>query len=97
MINLEQIKIKNLEIKHKRRNIYKKIFQKLCSTVNHSAEQGNKFCLYQVPEFFFDEISYPLDECIEYLNNKLLKFKNNSYITEITFYAPNIYFIEWKI
>ena len=97
MLNLEQIKIKNLQIKYARRNIYRKIFQKLCNTINHAAEQGNKFCLFQVPEFFFDEISYPLDECIEYLNNKLQKFKDNSYITEITFYAPNVYFIEWKI
>lgn len=97
MLNLEQIKIKNLQIKYARRNIYRKIFQKLCNTINHAAEQGNKFCIFQVPEFFFDEISYPLDECIEYLNYKLQKFKNNSYITEITFYSPNVYFIEWKI
>jgi hypothetical protein len=97
MLNLEQIKLKNFEIKCKRRNIYKKIFLKLCSTINYAAEQGNKFCLFQVPEFILDEISYPLDECIEYLNKKLLKFSNNSYISEITFYAPNVYFIEWKI
>jgi hypothetical protein len=97
MLNLELIKIKNLEIKYKRREIYRKIFQKLCDTINHAAEQGNKYCLFQVPEFFFDEISYPLSECIEYLNNKLLKFKNDKFITEIIFYAPNVYFIQWKI
>ena len=56
MLNLEQIKIKNLQIKYARKNIYRKIFQKLCNTINHAAEQGNKFCLFQVPEFFFDEI-----------------------------------------
>jgi hypothetical protein len=97
MLKLEQIKINNLKIKYERRNIYRKIFSKLCDTINHAAEQGNKFCLYQVPEFIFHEISYPLDECIDYLNNKLLKFKNNSFITEITFYIPNVYFIKWKI
>ena len=97
MLNLNQIKIKNLQIKIERKKIYKKIFSKLCNTINYNAELGNKFCLFQVPEFFFGEISYSLDECIEYLNHKLLKFKNNNNITEITFYLPNLYFIEWRI
>jgi len=97
MLNLGQIKAKNQQIKYERKNIYRKIFQKLCDTINHSAEQGNKFCLFQVPEFFFEEISYPLNECIEYLNKKLLKFNNDNYIKEITFYPPNVYFIKWKI
>ena len=98
MLNLEKIFIrKTQQIKYERKNIYKKIFNKLCDTINHNAEQGNKFCLFSIPEFFLDEISYPLNECIEYLNNKLLKFKDNKCITEITFYKPNVYFIEWKI
>ena len=97
MINLVPIKIKTQQIKYERKSIYKKIFKKLCDTVNLNVENGNTFCIYQIPEFLFDEISYPLNECIEYLNKKLAKFKQDKNILEITFYIPNLYYIKWRI
>ena len=97
MINLVPIKIKKEQLKYERKNIYRKIFKQLCDTVNMNAHNGNTFCVYKVPEFFFDEITYPLDECIEYLNKKLAKYKEDKNIVEITFYVPNLYFIKWEI
>jgi len=97
MLNLELIKIKNEEIKEQQRIIYKRIFRQLCNTINISAETGKKFCLYQVPEFFFDQISYPFNECLNYLNSKIEKLKKDKYIIEVNFYEPNVYFIKWEI
>jgi len=95
MLKLTQIRIKNEQIKSEQKRIYKKIYKQICDKINMNAEIGNKFCLYQVPEFFFDEISYPFNECIEYLNKKMTKLKEDKQITEVTFYEPNVYFIKW--
>jgi len=97
MLNLGLIKIKNEEIKEQQRKIYKRIFRQLCDKINISAETGKDFCLYQVPEFFFDQISYPFNECINYLNSKIEKLKKDKYIIEVIFYKPNVYFIKWQI
>ena len=97
MLNLAQIRIKNEQIKSEQRRIYRKIYKHICSTINLHAEMGKKFCLFQVPEFFFDEISYPFDECIEYLNKKINKLKEDKQIIDVSFYEPNVYFIKWKI
>jgi len=97
MLNLAQFRIKNEQIKSEQKRIYRKIFRLICSTINLHAEIGKKFCLFQVPEFFFGEISYPFDECIEYLNNKIFKLKEDKQIIDVSFYEPNVYFIKWKI
>lgn len=97
MLNLSLIKIKNEQIKQEQKRIYKKIFKQLCDTINLNAEMGKRFCLFQVPEFFFNEISFPFDKCIEYLNKKIDKIKKNKQIIELSFYDPNVYFIKWTI
>ena len=97
MLNLTTLKIKNDKIKQEQRRIYRKIYSNLINKININAETGRRFCLFQVPEFILDEISYPFDECIEYLNNKLSKLKDDKYINEITFFDPNVYFIKWSI
>ncbi len=95
MLNLSQIRIKNEKIKSEQRRIYRKIFRQICNTININAEVGKKFCLFQVPEFFFGEISYPFNECIEYLNKKIFKLKEDKQIIDVSFYEPNVYFIKW--
>jgi hypothetical protein len=97
MLNLAPLKIKNDKIKQEQRRIYRKIYYDLINKININAESGRRFCLFRVPEFILDSISYPFDECIEYLNEKLAKLRNDKYINEITFYQPNVYYIKWSI
>ncbi len=97
MLNLALLRVKNEQIKQKQRKIYRKIFKQICELINLYAEAGRKFCLYKVPEFFFDEISYPFNECIEYLDKKMEKLKSEKQIMEVTFFEPNVYYIKWKI
>ena len=73
MLNLDKLHENNKQKKYLQKNIYEKIFKLMCETINFAAESGEEFCLYQVPEFLIDEISYPLTECIEYLEKKLKK------------------------
>lgn len=97
MLNLSLIKIQNERIKIKQRSIYRKIFKMMCDKININAEIGKKFCLFQVPEFFFDEISYPFNECIDYLNEKIEQIKNDKQIIDVSFYPPNVYYFKWSI
>jgi hypothetical protein len=97
MLKLELIKIKNEQIKIEQKKIYKKIYYKLIATINLYAEKEINFCLYTVPSFFFDEISFPLDDCIKYLNKRLSYLINDKYIDEIIFFEPNVYYIKWSI
>lgn len=97
MLNLSLLKLKNMQIKDKQKDIYRKIFQQICNIINHNAENGKEYCLFQVPEFILDEISYPFEECLEYLNYKLDRLKKDKQILEITFYEPNVYYIKWYL
>lgn len=73
MLNLSLIKIKNDQLKYQQKIIYKKIYEQICQTININADLGKNFCLFLVPEFILDEISYPFIDCLEYLNNKIEK------------------------
>jgi len=96
MLNISSLKFKNEQIKHEQKKVYKKIFENLCKTINMNAEIGKKFCLYRIPDFLLGEISFPFNECLDYINNKIKILKNEG-ITEISFYSPNIYYFKWKI
>ena len=95
MLKLSLIKIQNERIKDKHKLIYKKIFNKMCMTINSNAEQGFTYCVYVVPEFIMDEISYPFIDCLEYLNKKINKIKKDKQIIDVSFYVPNVYYFKW--
>lgn len=99
-LKFELIKIKQLRLKEQQRAVYKKIFKILTSKINICIEKEQNYCIFEVPCNLHNEITYPFDECIDYLNNKLTKMvqtNGNHYINEISFFKPNIYYIEWSI
>lgn len=97
MLNFDLVKIKQERIKYKQKLVYIKIFNNLCQTINVNIDSGNIYCLFIVPEFILDEITYPFIDCIKYLNYKLNKIKQDKNIIEISFYIPNVYYIKWII
>ena len=97
MLKLSLIKIQNERIKDTQKTVYKKIFHKICQTINTNAELGNNYCLYIVPEFIMDEISYPFIDCLKYLNEKMENIREDNQITDISFYVPNVYYIKWNL
>ena len=97
MLNLSLIKIKNDQLKYHQKIIYKKIYEQICQTININADLGKNFCLFLVPEFILDEISYPFIDCLEYLNNKIEKIKKDKNIIEVSFFIPNVYYFKWRI
>lgn len=97
MLNLASIKKKKDILAEKQRSIYRKIYYNIVSLINHNAENSINFCLFEVPYFMLDEVTYPMDECLKYLDEKLENLKKDENIIEITFYRPNVYYIKWKI
>jgi hypothetical protein len=97
MLRLSLIKVKEEQLKEKRKDIYKKIFMNICTTINNNAEIRRNFCLFQVPTVSLEEISYPLDECIEYLLGKLNKLIKTKELEEVSFYKPNVIYIKWSL
>jgi hypothetical protein len=92
MLKLSLIRIENERIKDKQKQVYRKIFGQICKTINSQAELGNTYCIYIVPEFIMDEISYPFIDCLEYLNNKIEQIKKDKQIIDVSFYVPNVYY-----
>ena len=97
MLKLSLIKIEKERIKHKQKLVYKKIFSNLCNTINLNAEYGKTFCLFIIPQFISDEITYPFEDCLNYLNNKIEYLKQDKQIIEVSFFSPNVYFIKWTL
>jgi len=97
MLKLSLIKIQNERIKDKQKQVYKRIFENLCQTINTNAELGQNFCLFSIPEFIIDEISYPFDECLKYIDKKIIQIKNDKHILDVSFYKPNVYYIKWEL
>ena len=97
MLNLSLIRIKNEQIKDKQKKVYKKIFGQLCQTINLNADQGLTYCIYIVPEFIMDEISYPFIDCLEYLNRKIERIEKDKQIVDVSFYVPNVYYFKWTL
>ena len=97
MLKLSLIRIENERIKDKQTQIYKKIFNKICQTINSNADQGFTYCIYIVPEFIMDEISYPFIDCLEYLNKRIEDIKKDKQIIDVSFYVPNVYYFKWNL
>ncbi len=95
MLKLSLIRIQNERIKDKQKQIYKKIFNNICQTINSNADQGHTYCIYIVPEMIMDEISYPFIDCLTYLNKKIEKIKKDKQIIDVSFYVPNVYYFKW--
>ena len=70
---------------------FNNILKILTNKILISSQGNNTQCIYQVPQFLFGHPTYKLNECIEYLEEKL---KDNNYST--TYYEPNILVISWE-
>jgi hypothetical protein len=92
MINLTPIKIKKDQIKNEQQQIYKKIFKDICNIINLKIIEGRHNCIYKIPSFIFGELSFPFNECVEYLYKKLKDLKE----IKVKFYYPNVFFIQWN-
>lgn len=97
MLNLSLIKIKQEQLKYSQKLVYKKIFAQICQTININADLGKNYCLFVVPEFILDEITYPFIDCLEYLNKKIEKIKKDKNIVEVSFFVPNVFYFKWDI
>ena len=97
MLKLSLLKIEKEKIRDKQEIVYDKIFYNMCNTINSSAEDGKMFCLFIVPEFISDEISFPFDECISYLQRKIRYIKKDKQITDVSFYKPNVFYFKWDM
>jgi len=98
MINLSILETKNKKIKEAQEKVYEKIFINLCNIINTKAIDGKKYCLFRVPDFMLGEISYPFNDCIDYLDKKMNEvIKKDEHVSEIKFYEPNVYYIKWKL
>jgi hypothetical protein len=95
MIKFSLIDAKKQRIKFERQQVYNKIFSAICDTINLNLSENKKFCLYQVPGFIFGEISYPLYDCLDYLNHKIKKSICDKSNIIAEFYSPNVYFFKW--
>lgn len=93
MLNLDKIREFHLKKKNFRIETYTKILQIICKTVELKAINGEKICLYEVPEFILGEPNYNLKDCCEYLVKELKKL----IFKDVSYYPPNVIYLEWKL
>ena len=72
--------------------IYDKIYELIEKRIIMASSCNFYNILYEIPEFLIGYPVYNLNDCSEYIQNKL---KNNNF--QIDFYKPNILFISWEI
>ena len=83
------------EEKKRRDNLKYNTFKNILNIINKKiiiANHGNSSeIVYQVPQFLLGHPTYKINECVDFLIEKL---NESNYIT--TFYNPNILVISWK-
>tara|TARA_A100000164_G_C21259919_1_gene475258 strand:- start:194 stop:472 length:279 start_codon:yes stop_codon:yes gene_type:complete len=74
-----------------KKKIYKKIYKKVEKKIVQSSGVNLYKCWFQIPEFMINFPLYNVNDCNQYIMNKL---KQNGFETELL--AKNIIFISWS-
>jgi hypothetical protein len=79
---------KRVEDRHMR---FDKLIEKCFSKILHIAKTGALCMFYEVPEFVLGFPMYNLNECIEYIHQKMT---DNGFF--VKYFFPNILYISWN-
>lgn len=91
MVKADKLIKEQKEREDKKKETFDKILLKIEKKIIMASSTNFYSAWYLVPEFIIGLPMYNLKECIDYLEEKLVKdgFK-------VTFYEPNIINIDWK-
>ena len=92
-INLDELYKKKHDIEEHRRTIYGKILNRAHSKIKTTSrlKHREQFCFYVVPEFILGVAKYNLQDCTNYVIEKLME---NGFFVKFT--KPNLLFISWQ-
>lgn len=79
--------------KEYRKETYKKMLEIILRNVESLAYEEKTKYLYEIPEHVLGETAYDIKECGEYLVKRLKEYK----FKDVTFYEPNVIYIEWEL
>lgn len=90
------VKAKDLIKQQKKRideknKIYKKVYERVDKKIVMASSHNYYECLYEVPEFMLGLPLYNIEECINYINNKLI---DNGFKTS---WENNKVLINWEV
>ena len=72
--------------------IYNKIYEIIEKKIVTASSCNYYYTVYEVPEFLIGYTLYCVDDCCNYIQNKL---KNNNFNVDL--HTPNTLFISWNI
>jgi hypothetical protein len=79
--------------KQHRKDTYKRMLNIILLNVESLAYEEKTKYLYEIPEHVLGEPAYDIQECGEYLVDKLKGYK----FKDVSFYKPNVIYLEWEI
>jgi hypothetical protein len=79
--------------KEYRKETYKKLLKIVLRNIELLAYEEKTKYLYEIPEHVLGEPSYEVKEAASYLERWLKEYK----FKDVTFYEPNVLYIEWEI
>lgn len=78
------------ERSNKRKETYKVILNKTIKQIKKMTSFNIYYTFFQIPEFIIGYPLYPLEDCIIYVQKKLIE---NGFL--VKYYFPNILYISW--
>ena len=91
MINVDNLRKMNKKKKQAKKDVYKKILKLLINKVKLVANTEAIDCWYEVEYFLIGYPTYNIEDCCNYLVKKLKK----SNFKEVTYFKPNIIYLNW--
>jgi len=90
MVKADELIKKQKEKENKRQITYNKIYDNIEKKIILASSIDNSYLWYEIPEYLIGFPFYKLDDCKNFIINKL---KSNSF--EVDFIEPNILLIKW--
>ena len=91
MINAIDLCKKQIDKEKDKYKIYDKIYEIIEKKIINASTCNLYYIVYEIPEFLVGYTVYSLNDCNQYIQNKL---KNNKF--KIKYFEPNILYISWN-
>ena len=91
-MNVQQLSALMQSRQSKRHICFEKVLEQCYAFIRRHAEKNVKFCFFEVPDFLIGYPLFDLNECIQYISDKL---SSNDFL--VRYFFPRILYISWDL
>lgn len=91
-LNVQQLGVLMQARMQRRHQCFDKVVELCFTHIKRFAEKNTTFCFYEVPDFLIGYPLYDLNDCINYIIEKL---QSNDFL--VKYFFPRILYISWNV